>query len=132
MSVKNTKTYIAGGSGFIGTSVCRILEKCNSSFTILDVATSQLFADKTLLCDVRQSNSYPAQLHQGCMLNLAAVHRDDIADPNEYYATNVDGARVLCEVCEEKGINKIVFTSSVAVYGFAPPRTGGKWYDKSI
>jgi nucleoside-diphosphate-sugar epimerase len=36
----------------------------------------------------------------------------------------VEGAHVLCKVCEEKGINKIVFTSSVAVYGFAPSGTG--------
>ena len=43
---------------------------------------------------------------------------------NEYYSTNVEGARILCDICEEKGIDKIVFTSSVAVYGFAPPRTG--------
>ena len=126
MSVKNIKTHIVGGSGFIGTSVCRILEKRDLSFAILDVATSQLFANKSLLCDVRQSNSYPAQLHQGRMLNLAAVHRDDVTDRDEYYSTNVEGARVLCDVCEKKGINKIVFTSSVAVYGFAPPGTGEK------
>ena len=58
------------------------------------------------------------------MVNLAAVHRDDITDPEEYYSTNVEGARILCDVCEEKGINKIVFTSSVAVYGFASAGTG--------
>ena len=57
------------------------------------------------------------------VINLAAVHRDDITDPEEYYSTNVEGARVLFEVCEEKGINKIVFTSSVAEYGFAPSGT---------
>ena len=36
----------------------------------------------------------------------------------------MEGAQILCRVCEEKGINKIVFTSSVAVYGFAPSGTG--------
>ena len=65
-----------------------------------------------------------SKLRGSIVVNLAAVHRDDVTDPEEYYSTNVEGARVLCKVCEEKGINKIVFTSSVAVYGFAPVGTG--------
>ena len=30
---------------------------------------------------------------------------------------------VFSQVCEEKGIEKIIFTSSVAVYGFSKPQT---------
>jgi len=33
---------------------------------------------------------------------------------------NVGGARNLCTVAHEKNIRTIVFTSTVAVYGFAP------------
>jgi nucleoside-diphosphate-sugar epimerase len=56
-------------------------------------------------------------------VNFAAVHHDNVSNPEEYYSTNVEGARLLCQACEEKRINKIVFTSSVAVYGFADPGT---------
>ena len=59
------------------------------------------------------------------VVNLAAVHRDDVRDKSEYQRTNVDGAENIAQVCEEKGIEKIVFTSTstVAVYGFAKPGT---------
>ena len=57
------------------------------------------------------------------VVNLAAVHRDDVRDKAEYQRTNVDGAENVALVCEEKGIDKIVFTSTVAVYGFAEPGT---------
>src|SRR6056300_1126478 len=56
-------------------------------------------------------------------VNLAAVHRDDVRDKSEYQRTNVDGAENIARVCDEKGIKKIVFTSTVAVYGFAEPGT---------
>jgi nucleoside-diphosphate-sugar epimerase len=35
----------------------------------------------------------------------------------------VDGAENVALVCQEKGIDKIIFTSTVAVYGFAEPGT---------
>ena len=56
------------------------------------------------------------------MVNLAAVHRDDNTS-SEYYDTNVKGTENIIKICEEK-YKKIIFTSSVAVYGFAPPNTG--------
>ena len=57
------------------------------------------------------------------VVNLAAVHRDDVRDKSEYQRTNIDGAENVALVCKEKGIKKIVFTSTVAVYGFAEPGT---------
>lgn len=118
------KISIIGGSGFVGTRLARSLSERQNDFCIVDLKKSLKFPNKTDIIDVRSVSDMSAKLQGDIVVNLAAVHRDDIADPIEYFSTNVEGARSLCKVCEEKGINKIVFTSSVAVYGFAPSGTG--------
>ena len=52
------------------------------------------------------------------MYNLAAEHRDDVSPKSLYDEVNVDGARNLCGACDTLGVRRIIFTSSVAVYGF--------------
>ena len=54
------------------------------------------------------------------VINLAAEHRDDVTPKSLYDDVNVTGAENVCNVCTKLGIKKIIFTSSVAVYGFAP------------
>ena len=54
------------------------------------------------------------------IVNLAAEHRDDVLPLSLYDEVNVNGARNICLVAREKKVNLIVFTSTVAVYGFAP------------
>lgn len=118
------KISIIGGAGFVGTSLARRLFEQQREFSVGDLQTSRAFPDRSDVLDIRMREELCAELKGDIVVNLAAVHRDDVNDPDEYYSTNVEGACVLCEVCEEKKINKIVFTSSVAVYGFAPPGTG--------
>lgn len=57
------------------------------------------------------------------VINLAAEHRDDVTPRSLYDDVNVLGSRNVCEACSRLGIRRIVFASSVAVYGFAPPGT---------
>ena len=40
-----------------------------------------------------------------------------------YDEVNVQGSENICSACSELGIHRIIFTSSVAVYGFAPVGT---------
>jgi len=84
---------------------------------------SNQFPEKCKIADVRDVDSLRAAITGDVVVNLAAVHLDDVRDKSEYQRTNVDGAENVARVCSEKSINKIVFTSTVAVYGFAEPGT---------
>ena len=49
--------------------------------------------------------------------NLAAVHRTPGHEDEEYYETNVSGAVHVCHFATRHNVKRIVFTSSIAVYG---------------
>lgn len=112
------KITVIGGSGFVGTSLCRQLAIKQQDFEIIDLKMSNQFPEKCKIGDVRDIDTLRQTITGNVVVNLAAVHRDDVRDKLEFQRTNVDGAENVALVCEEKGIAKIVFTSTVAVYGF--------------
>ena len=57
------------------------------------------------------------------VINLSAEHRDDVTPRSLYDDVNVQGNENVLAACTELGIHKVIFTSSVAVYGFAPVGT---------
>lgn len=117
------KISVIGGSGFIGTNLCQRLSDKQIPFEIIDLKASQRFPEKTRLADIRNKEILREAVTGDIVVNLAAVHTDDVSDPMAYETTNVDGTRNIAEICDEKGIDKLIFTSTVAVYGFAPAGT---------
>lgn len=117
------KITVIGGSGFVGTNLCRQLMLKQQDFEIIDLKMSNQFPEKCKIADVRDVDTLRNTITGDVVVNLSAVHRDDVRDRLEYQRTNVDGAENIALVCKEKGIDKIVFTSTVAVYGFAKPGT---------
>ena len=116
--------HVVGGSGFIGTRLCQLLQRDAQPFVIVDKRVSGDFPDQTRVADVREPAALSGAIDAGAVLiNLAAEHRDDVRPISLYYDVNVQGAANLCEVAEAKGVRQIVFTSTVAVYGFAPVGT---------
>lgn len=112
---------IVGGSGFIGTRLASILSKQNIPFIILDKALSSSFPECTCNVDIRLLQDLRGSINPNAVLiNLAAEHRDDVNPQSLYDEVNVEGARNLCEIANELAVKKIIFTSSVAIYGFAP------------
>ena len=118
-----SKVIILGGSGFIGTALCKQLAQASIPFHIIDLKQSKSFPDLTTIRDIRDIEAMRQHMDGDVVVNLAAVHRDDVLESKAYYDTNVEGSRVVAQVSAEKGVKRLVFTSTVAVYGFAPINT---------
>lgn len=115
---------ITGGAGFIGTRLCSRLSQAGKAFKILDIAASERFGEHSICVDICDLDGLRAAVPDNAVLvHLAAVHRDDVRPISRYDDVNVEGARNICRIAREKNVTKIVFTSSVAVYGFAPAGT---------
>ena len=112
------KIALLGGSGFIGTRLTSDMLRAGHDVTIGDIAPSTTYPDLRIDADVRKLETLISACSEcDTIINLAAAHRDDIRPISLYYDTNVTGARMACQAAEKLGIKKIIFTSSVAVYG---------------
>jgi nucleoside-diphosphate-sugar epimerase len=109
---------VIGGSGFIGSALVLALKRSGHEFCIIDRAPSQAYPDAWIEADVRDREGLSRAV-AGCTIiyNLAAEHRDDVQPASLYHETNVAGAEHVCATAEAHGIEGIIFTSTVAVYG---------------
>ena len=51
------------------------------------------------------------------IVDFAAVHKEPGHNENEYYDTNVNGSKNICEFAKHVDCKNIIFTSSISVYG---------------
>ncbi|MDR1251126.1 MAG: NAD-dependent epimerase/dehydratase family protein [Treponema sp.] len=118
--------YIAiiGGSGFVGTRLTARLLAAGYDIKIVDTNDSRKYPALRVYADVRDCDTLKKELSGAdIVINLAAEHHDNVMPKCLYDEVNVSGAENVCKVCAELGIKKIIFSSSAAVYGFAPPGT---------
>lgn len=119
------KVAIIGGSGFIGTRLAkRLSERDDLTLVIVDKQPSAHFPALYQYGDVTQPQTLQEPL-AGCdaIINLAAEHQDNVDPISLYYQVNVEGARHVCMTASALNIRQIIFTSSVAVYGFVEQET---------
>jgi nucleoside-diphosphate-sugar epimerase len=112
---------VIGGSGFIGHHLINAIAPNNQVTNIDKNAVSEQMVNgiKHINADIRNYEALKAVFpHQvDCVILLAAEHRDDVSPTSLYYDVNVEGTHNVLKVMAEKGVEHIVFTSSVSVYG---------------
>jgi nucleoside-diphosphate-sugar epimerase len=119
--MNQSKVAVIGGAGFVGTNLSAQFVKKNISFNLYDLKTNN---DQNILSiDIEKVDTLDQLDGADTIINLAAVHRDDIRPLSRYDDVNIQGSINVCEAARKHGINKIIFTSSVAIYGFAPVDT---------
>ena len=115
---------VVGGAGFVGGQVASALRAGGHDVRVVDVVAPETGDFAYRCADVRGRDCLATALEgSDIVYNLAAVHRDDVKPVSLYDEVNVIGAVNVCDVCREVGVPRIIFTSSVAVYGLAAPST---------
>ncbi len=117
------KTLVTGANGFIGSAVVRLLLDKGHDVRVLVRPGSDRRNFDGLELDIIEGDlkNTPSlkQAVNGChtLFHLAADYRLWIPDPDNMYKTNVDGSRNLIMAATDAGVNKIIYTSSVATLG---------------
>ncbi|KEQ28197.1 NAD-dependent epimerase/dehydratase family protein [Pedobacter antarcticus] len=113
------KVAIIGGSGFVGTRLIETLKQ-NQGFEFLNIDKQQSssFSAITHIADVLRKDTLVTLLKGvDVVVLLAAEHRDDVTPASLYYDVNVQGMKNTLEAMAQNEVRRIVFTSTVAVYG---------------
>ena len=112
------KITLIGASGFVGTRLIELLKQNNYFLQNVDKKQSRFHSEITVIADVLDKNNLVTLLdNTDVVILLAAEHRDDVTPTSLYYDVNVGGMRNTLEAMEANGVKRIIFTSSVAVYG---------------
>ena len=110
---------LIGASGFVGTRLLDLLKQ-DGGYLLqnIDLQPSPFFNDITVIGDARSQKDMDKLLvGTDVVVLLAAQHRDDVSPVSLYYETNVGGLETTLKAMEKNGCKRIVFYSSVAVYG---------------
>lgn len=121
------KVLVLGGAGYIGSHTVYALIEQGFEVVIVDnLQTGHMEAlhpqakfylgdirDKSFLDSVFKNEKIDAVVH----FAAASLVGESMVDPLKYYDNNVSGTRTVLESMADNKVNKIVFSSTAAVYG---------------
>ncbi len=117
------KVLVTGATGFIGSRVVRKLLKKGADVRVLVRKKSNLENISGLPVDIAYGDlTKPETLStslEDCeaLFHVAAEYKLWVPKPESIYRTNVDGTVNIMKAALQKGIKRIVYTSSVATLG---------------
>ncbi len=125
--MQDKRILVTGGAGFIGSHLVERLSAHNEVTVFDDLSTGSLRNLEGAKEEVRLHRAsilQPKQLTkalegQEIVYHLAAKTSvpESVAQPGEYWRTNVEGTLNVLKTAADAGVKRVVFISSAAIYG---------------
>lgn len=120
------KILITGGSGFIGSYFHRDLDALGHELVTLDLIDPTPGTEPAKSAFIKGDIRDPKALDKAMqgvdmVVNLAAAHHDFGIEHDTYYSVNEHGSQMVCDAMDRAGVKQVVFYSTVATFGDAPP-----------
>ena len=130
------RVLVTGGAGYIGSHVCLELMEAGHDVIVVDNLANgkrealrrvEALAQRPLelfAADLNHKPDLSRAFDRGridAVIHCAGLKAvaESVAEPLRYYANNVAGTVTLCEVMQQHGVGRLVFSSSCTVYGDA-------------
>jgi nucleoside-diphosphate-sugar epimerase len=113
-----SKVLVTGGSGFIGSNLCRLLHESGHSVLSLDMKESSPKPWGVVVADIREfqvPNDIEIIIHLAAQISVA----HSVTEPEETFSINVEGTKNIVKGAVSAGVRRFIFASSAAVYGDA-------------
>ncbi|HXU99376.1 MAG TPA: hopanoid-associated sugar epimerase [Caulobacteraceae bacterium] len=114
------RVLVTGATGFVGSAVLRLLVARGAKVTVLARPASALANLEGVDCEIARGDmTDPVSMGAAMagvrfVFHVAADYRLWARDPGEIMRANLEGARTVMEAAGAAGVEKIVYTSSVA------------------
>src|SRR5206468_9779063 len=126
MSLPSGLCLVTGATGFVGSAVARVLLKAGHPVRVLARRDSDRRNLEGLAVEVAQGSLEEADslavAVKGCryLFHVAADYRLWVRDPEPMFRVNVAGTQELMRAALAAGVERIIYTSSVATLGIVP------------